>query len=176
MPFKSFPSSGLTYPHLHGYGKEDQFPKLINCYCVILTDANTFDKSRTCLYTFPSMKKDIHPANYRPVVFQDINNNTTFLTRSTAATEETIKLDGVEYPLVKVHISSASHPFFTGEEKIVDVEGRVDKFKARAAAGQASREKRSHAAKKQTARKEAKQAKQEAKAKPKTEKSVSEEE
>lgn len=77
------------------------------------------------------MKKDLHPNNYRPVVFQDLNNNTTFLTKSTVATDETIKLDGVEYPLVKVHISSASHPFFTGQEKLVDIEGRVDKFKAR---------------------------------------------
>ena len=77
------------------------------------------------------MKKDIHPTNYRPVVFQDLNNNQTFLTRSTATTDDTIKLDGVEYPLVKVHISSASHPFFTGQEKMIDIEGRVDKFKAR---------------------------------------------
>ena len=77
------------------------------------------------------MKKDLHPNNYRPVVFQDLNNNTTFLTKSTVATEETIKLNGVEYPLVKVHISSSSHPFFTGQEKLVDIEGRVDKFKAR---------------------------------------------
>src|SRR5579862_7388370 len=82
------------------------------------------------------MKKDLHPDNYRPVVFQDSNNNSTILTRSTATTEETITLDGVEYPLVKVHISSSSHPFFTGEERIVDVEGRVDKFKARQAAAQ----------------------------------------
>lgn len=102
------------------------------------------------------MKKDLHPDNYRPVVFQDLNNNTTYVTKSTVSTEETITLDGVEYPLVKVHISSSSHPFFTGEERIVDIEGRVDKFKARAAAGQAAREKRSSAAKKQTARKEAK--------------------
>lgn len=77
------------------------------------------------------MKKDIHPKTYRPVVFQDLNNQQTFLTQSTVATEETIKLDGVEYPLVKVHISSASHPFFTGQEKMIDIEGRVDKFKAR---------------------------------------------
>ncbi len=77
------------------------------------------------------MKKDLHPANYRPVVFQDLNNSQTFLTKSTVATEDTIKLDGVEYPLVKVHISSASHPFFTGQEKMIDIEGRVDKFKAR---------------------------------------------
>ncbi|GAC1387239.1 MAG: type B 50S ribosomal protein L31 [Candidatus Saccharimonadales bacterium] len=77
------------------------------------------------------MKKDLHPTQYRPVVFQDLNNNETFLTRSTVATEDTIKLNGKEYPLVKVHISSASHPFFTGQEKLVDIEGRVDKFKAR---------------------------------------------
>lgn len=78
------------------------------------------------------MKKDLHPNNYRPTVFQDLNNGWSFLTRSTAETEETIKWeDGKEYPLVKVHISSASHPFFTGQEKLVDIEGRVDKFKAR---------------------------------------------
>src|SRR5258707_6576158 len=102
------------------------------------------------------MKTDIHAKNYRPVVFQDLNDNTTILTRSTIETEDTITLDGAEYPLVKVHISSSSHPFFTGEERIVDIEGRVDKFKARAAAGQAAREKRVHAAKKQVARKAAK--------------------
>lgn len=86
------------------------------------------------------MKKNIHAKNYRPVVFQDISNGTTFLTQSSADAEETIKLDGVEYPLIKVHISSASHPFFTGQEKLVDVEGRVDKFKARAKAAQEARE------------------------------------
>jgi large subunit ribosomal protein L31 len=86
------------------------------------------------------MKKGIHPDNYRPVVFQDTNNNSTIITRSTAATDETITIDGVEYPLVKIHISSSSHPFFTGEERIVDVEGRVDKFKARQAAAQKARE------------------------------------
>lgn len=82
------------------------------------------------------MKKGIHPTNYRPVVFQDSNDGTTFITRSTVEAEETITLDGVEYPLVKVHISSSSHPFFTGEERIVDIEGRVDKFKARREAGE----------------------------------------
>ncbi len=99
------------------------------------------------------MKKDIHAKNYRPVVFQDISNGETFLTRSTAASEETIKLDGVEYPLVKVHISSASHPFFTGQEKLVDIEGRVDKFKARAKAAQEAREKAANKAKKPKAEK-----------------------
>lgn len=109
------------------------------------------------------MKKDLHPNTYRPVVFQDLNNKQTYLTRSTVATDETIKLDGVEYPLVKVHISASSHPFFTGEERIVDIEGRVDKFKARAAAAEAAKEKRVAAAKKQTARKNAKAEKAEAK-------------
>jgi large subunit ribosomal protein L31 len=88
------------------------------------------------------MKKDLHPQNYRPVVFQDLNNDSTYLTRSTVTTDDTIKLDGVEYPLVKVHISSSSHPFFTGEERILDIEGRVDKFKARAEAAQKAREAR----------------------------------
>lgn len=105
------------------------------------------------------MKKDLHPANYRPVVFQDLNNNTTYLTRSTVATDETISLDGTEYPLVKVHISSSSHPFFTGEERIIDIEGRVDKFKARAAAGEAAKQRRAAAAQKTAKRAAAKVAK-----------------
>lgn len=87
------------------------------------------------------MKKDIHPTTYRLVVFEDLNNGEKFLTRSTVASDETVKWDdGNEYPLVKVHISSSSHPFFTGEERIVDIEGRVDKFKARAEAGKKARE------------------------------------
>ena len=86
------------------------------------------------------MKKGVHPDNYRPVVFQDTNDNSTIITRSTAATDETITIEGTEYPLIKVHISSSSHPFFTGEERIVDVEGRVDKFKARQEAAKKARE------------------------------------
>lgn len=105
------------------------------------------------------MKKDLHPKNYRPVVFQDLNNNTTFLTRSTVATDDTIKLDGTEYPLVRVHISSSSHPFYTGEERILDIEGRVDKFKARAAAAAAAKEKRAASAQKQARRKTARKEK-----------------
>jgi large subunit ribosomal protein L31 len=112
------------------------------------------------------MKKDLHPQNYRLVVFQDLNNGATFLTRSTVASDEKITLDGTEYPLIKVHISSASHPFFTGEEKLVDVEGRVDKFKARARAAEAARDKRANAAKKQAARRAAKAEKQDAKKTP----------
>ena len=111
------------------------------------------------------MKKGLHPDNYRPVVFEDLNNGFRFLTRSTAASEETTKWeDGNEYPLVKVHVSSASHPFFTGEEKILDIEGRVDKFKARAEAGAAAKSKRAAAARKQAKRQAAKIEKAEAKA------------
>lgn len=78
------------------------------------------------------MKKGIHPTTYRPVVFQDEQADFAFLTQSTVASDATIKWkDGQTYPLVKLHISSASHPFFTGEEKIIDTEGRVDRFKAR---------------------------------------------
>lgn len=103
------------------------------------------------------MKKDIHPKNYRPVVYQDLNNGFTFLTRSTVASSETTKWeDGNEYPLVKVHISSSTHPFFTGEERVLDIEGRVDKFKARAKAAEAAREARGKAATKAAARKAAK--------------------
>lgn len=84
------------------------------------------------------MKSSIHPQNYRPVVFSDDQAGFAFLTQSTAQTTDTIKWkDGNTYPLVKVHISSASHPFFTGEEKIIDTEGRVDRFKARQAAAEA---------------------------------------
>ncbi|MDO4760010.1 MAG: type B 50S ribosomal protein L31 [Candidatus Saccharibacteria bacterium] len=83
-------------------------------------------------------KKELHPKEYRDVVFSDEAANFSFLTKSTAKSEETIKwTDGKEYPLVKVQISSASHPFFTGEEKIIDTEGRVDRFKARIAKSQA---------------------------------------
>ena len=109
------------------------------------------------------MKKDLHPAEYRLVVFEDLNNGFRFLTRSTVATEETTKFDdGNEYPLVKVHITSASHPFYTGEERVLDLEGRVDKFKARAAAGAASKDKRAAAAQKAAKRHAAKVEKAEA--------------
>lgn len=74
------------------------------------------------------MKKDLHPANYREVVFKDMSNEETFITRSTIATRETITIDGKEYPLVKLEITSSSHPFFTGKQKLVDTAGRVDKF------------------------------------------------
>ena len=80
------------------------------------------------------MKADIHP-DYREVVFQDMTSDFKFLTRSTLSSKESIKWkDGNEYPLVKVDISSASHPFYTGQNKIMDTSGRVDKFRRRYAA------------------------------------------
>lgn len=78
------------------------------------------------------MKKDIHPASYRTVVFKDISLDKAWLGKSTANTKETTKWeDGNEYPLVKLEISSESHPFFTGKMKLVDTAGRIDKFKKR---------------------------------------------
>ena len=77
------------------------------------------------------MKKGIHPDNYRPVVFKDMSNEDVFITRSTITAKETIEIDGVTYPLVKIEISSSSHPFYTGKAKLVDTAGRVDKFMSR---------------------------------------------
>ncbi|GAF01643.1 type B 50S ribosomal protein L31 [Saccharicrinis fermentans] len=77
------------------------------------------------------MKKEIHPDNYRLVAFKDMSNEETFITRSTANAKDTIEIDGVEYPLVKLEISNTSHPFYTGKMKLVDTAGRVDKFRNR---------------------------------------------
>ncbi len=80
------------------------------------------------------MKADIHP-DYREVVFQDVTSDFKFLTRSTLSSKEMVKWkDGNEYPLIKIDISSASHPFYTGQNKIMDTSGRVDKFRRRYAA------------------------------------------
>ena len=80
------------------------------------------------------MKKDIHPSDYRPVVFKDMSNGDMFLTRSTCKTKETIEFEGETYPLVKVEISNTSHPFYSGKATLVDTAGRVDKFLSRYAA------------------------------------------
>jgi len=78
------------------------------------------------------MKKDIHPKDYRLVVFKDMSNENSFITKSTTQTKETVVWeDGKEYPLVKLEISNTSHPFYTGKIKLVDTAGRVDKFKNR---------------------------------------------
>ncbi len=92
------------------------------------------------IYTFavqlsrrkPTMKKDLHPENYRLVVFKDMSIDYSFITKSTSDTKETVVWeDGKEYPLVKLEISSKSHPFYTGKVKLVDTAGRVDKFNTR---------------------------------------------
>ena len=75
------------------------------------------------------MKKDIHPENYRLVAFKDMSNDDIFITKSAAETKETIDVDGVSYPLVKLEISRTSHPYYTGKAKLVDTAGRIDKFK-----------------------------------------------
>jgi large subunit ribosomal protein L31 len=78
------------------------------------------------------MKKGIHPESYRYVVFKDMSNGVSFLSRSSAASRETVKWeDGNEYPLIKLEISNTSHPFFTGQKMLVDTAGRIDKFKRR---------------------------------------------
>ena len=77
------------------------------------------------------MKKGIHPENYRLVAFKDMSNNDVFITKSAVDTKDTIKVEGVEYPLVKLEISRTSHPYYTGKTKLVDTAGRIDKFKNR---------------------------------------------
>jgi large subunit ribosomal protein L31 len=80
------------------------------------------------------MKKDTHPKNFRDIVFHDNSSDTDFVVASTMKTTETITIDGKEYPLTRVKISSASHPFYTGTEKVIDTAGRVDRFNKRRAA------------------------------------------
>ena len=77
------------------------------------------------------MKKGIHPQDYRLVAFKDMSNEQTFITRSVARAKEEVEIDGVTYPLIKIEISSSSHPFYTGKKKLVDTAGRIDKFKNR---------------------------------------------
>ncbi|RLV54589.1 type B 50S ribosomal protein L31 [Aeromicrobium phragmitis] len=80
------------------------------------------------------MKRDLHPT-YRPVVFRDRSGDFTLLTRSTATSDATIELDGTTYPVIDVDISSASHPFWTGRGRVVDTEGRVERFRRRYGSG-----------------------------------------
>lgn len=88
------------------------------------------------------MKKDLHPENYRLVIFEDVTAGKRFLIASTIDTDKTDKWDdGKEYPLFQVEISSASHPFYTGQSKVIDTAGRVEKFKARTAAAKAKKSK-----------------------------------
>ena len=87
------------------------------------------------------MKKGIHPKEYRLVAFKDMSNGHTWLTKSTVNTRETEVVDGVEYPVYKLEISSSSHPFYTGKVKLVDSAGRVDKFMNRYAKHMENRKK-----------------------------------
>jgi len=99
----------------------------------------TFRLSKKCLYSakwhgsIGGMKKDIHPAEYRPVVFHDLASGAEFLIGSTIATTETCLFEGKKYPKATVEISSKSHPFYTGEDRMLDKTGRVERFKKRAA-------------------------------------------
>jgi len=102
------------------------------------------------------MKKELHAKDYRFVIFEDLNDGSRVLTRSTVRTEETATYeDGKEYPIVKVHISSSSHPFYTGQEKVLDLEGRVDRFKSRQEAAKKAQEARLKSASKVRAKKSA---------------------
>ena len=103
-----------------------------------------------CLLFSPArfMKKDIHPENYRSVVFRDTSNGDEFLIRSCAPTKETTVYEGQEYPLYPLGVSSSSHPFYTGTQKFVDTAGRVDKFQQRAAKAKALQEARAARTKK----------------------------
>ena len=83
------------------------------------------------LKTYIEMKKGIHPDSYRLVAFKDMSNDVVFITRSCVNTKETIDIDGVTYPVMKLEISNTSHPFYTGKMKLVDTAGRVDKFYSR---------------------------------------------
>lgn len=98
------------------------------CFCCI-----NLEKTITFVWIFNKqrMKKDIHPKNYRLVAFKDMSNNDIFITKSTAPSKENIKVEGKEYPLVKLEISRTSHPYYTGKSNLVDTAGRIDKFKTK---------------------------------------------
>src|SRR6476661_4925574 len=90
------------------------------------------DKPDVIMQNIQIMKKDLHPQNYRFVVFRDMSNGYSFLSRSTANSKEMVKWeDGNEYPVIKLEISNTSHPFYTGKNVLVDTAGRIDKFKKR---------------------------------------------
>ena len=90
------------------------------------------DLDKEAMLKTNNMKKNIHPTNYRSVVFRDMSNGTMFMSRSTAASGETVKWeDGKEYPVIKLEISNTSHPFYTGKNMLVDTAGRIDKFRRR---------------------------------------------
>jgi large subunit ribosomal protein L31 len=98
-------------------------------HVILQLSNNQYGKTRAAFKKI-IMKKGIHPDNYRFVVFKDMSNGYSFLSRSSTASKEMVKWeDGNEYPLIKLEISSTSHPFFTGQKMLVDTAGRIDKFK-----------------------------------------------
>jgi large subunit ribosomal protein L31 len=114
---------------IHLHGKIPRLNDLVGQACTRLT-LKKIKGSRAGFKNHSIMKKGIHPDKYRLVVFKDMSNGHTFLSRSTAGSKETVKWeDGNEYPLVKLEISNTSHPFFTGKNMLVDTAGRIDKFK-----------------------------------------------
>ena len=100
-------------------------------FCLFRMKALSLQSEKETINIIDIMKKEIHPQNYRPVVFKDMSNDEIFISRSTINAKETIEIDGVTYPLVKLEITSSSHPFYTGKQKLVDTAGRVDKFMSR---------------------------------------------
>lgn len=105
--------------------------KSILCLHLFLTMKKLQNKNALNNKIKEKMKKGIHPENYRLVAFKDMSNDEVFITKSTADTKETIEVDGVEYPVVKMEISRTSHPFYTGKSKLIDTAGRIDKFKTK---------------------------------------------
>ncbi len=100
---------------------------MVGCKIICTFAPHTAKKINNIQYII-KMKKGIHPENYRPVVFKDMSNGDMFLTKSTCKSNETVEFEGETYPVVKVEISSSSHPFYTGKSKLVDTAGRVDRF------------------------------------------------
>jgi len=99
----------------------------VGCKIIRTFAAHTAKKIKN-VKKIKKIKKGIHPENYRPVVFKDMSNGDMFLTKSTCKSNETVEFEGETYPVVKVEISSSSHPFYTGKSKLVDTAGRVDRF------------------------------------------------
>src|SRR5690606_7054482 len=115
---------------MRGGTRQGLTPDKIALWCNRIADTGPWFSAGTPSHKGLLMKTDIHP-DYQPVVFRDLGSGETFLTRSTVTSDKTIELDGVEYPVIDVEISSASHPFYTGKQRIMDSAGRVEKFNQR---------------------------------------------
>ena len=119
--------TSLSYPCIMTTYLSQKKLKKFTKYFVVYKKTTNF-----ALQKIKKMRKDIHPKDYRFVVFKDMSNEVTFITKSTAQTKDTITWeDGKEYPLIKLEISNTSHPFYTGKIKLVDTAGRIDKFNNR---------------------------------------------